>query len=121
MWDVSAITDRTICVVANRPDIVLHDKKKEKTCLPIDIALPDASNANTKETEKLNKYKDLVIEVSRMRKLRTKIVPVIIGTLGTIKKALDLGLQLLAVRRSAIKLQKFTIMSTAHIIRKVLG
>ena len=46
MWDVPAVTDRTI--LANRPDIVLHDKK-EKTCLPIDIALPDASNPNTKE------------------------------------------------------------------------
>jgi hypothetical protein len=32
----------------------------------IDIAIPDDSNFNTKETEKLNKYKDLEIEVSRM-------------------------------------------------------
>ena len=44
-WDVPVITDRTI--LANRPDIVLLDKI-EKTCLPIDIAIPDDSNLNTK-------------------------------------------------------------------------
>jgi hypothetical protein len=48
MWDVPVITDRT--VPANRPDTVglLHDKK-EKTCLLIDIALPEDSNVNTKK------------------------------------------------------------------------
>jgi hypothetical protein len=34
-------------------------KKKEKTCLLIDVAIQDNSNVNTKETEKLSKYKDL--------------------------------------------------------------
>jgi len=37
--------------------IVLHDKKA-KTCLLINMAVPDDSNINTKETEKLMKYKD---------------------------------------------------------------
>ena len=50
----------------------------------IDIAIPDDFNINTKETEKLSKYKDLEIEVSRMWKVRTKTVPVITGALGTI-------------------------------------
>jgi hypothetical protein len=49
----------------NRPDIVLDDRKEE-TCLLIGIAIPDDSNVNTEETEKLRKYKDLMIEFSRM-------------------------------------------------------
>jgi len=73
MWDVPVITDRTI--LANWPDTVLHDKK-EKTCLLLDIAVPDDSNINTRETEKLSKYKHLEIKISRMWKVRTKIVPV---------------------------------------------
>jgi len=81
IWDVPAITDRKI--QANRPDTILHDKKR-KTCLLIDIALLVDSNVNTKETEKIPKFKDLEIEVSRMWKVRTKIVPVIIAALGTI-------------------------------------
>jgi hypothetical protein len=40
--------------------------------------------------------------------MRTKIVPVIIGALGTIKKGLDRNLQVLSGHPSAIELQKFT-------------
>jgi hypothetical protein len=92
MWDVPVITDSTI--VANRPDIVLSDKI-EKNCLLNEMAMPNDSNINTKENEKLSKYKDLEIAVKRMWKARTKVVPVITGALGTIKKALDQNLQLL--------------------------
>jgi hypothetical protein len=72
-------------VLAKLPGfIILYEK--EKTCLLIDIALPDDSSVNTKETEKLIKYKDLEIGVSRMWKVGTKIVPLIIGASATIKK-----------------------------------
>ena len=114
MWDVSVITDRT--VLANRPDVVLHDKT-EKTCLLIDVAIPDDSDGNTKETEKLSKYEDQEAEVSRMCKVKTKTVPVIIGALGTINKGLDQNLQLIPDHLSATELQKNTLMSTAHSIR----
>ena len=43
------------------------------------------NNNNTKETDKLSKHKHLEIEGSKMWKVRTKIVPVIIGTLETIR------------------------------------
>ena len=49
------------------------------------------------------------------------IVPVITGALGTIKKSGVQNVQLLPGHPSAIELQKFTLMSTAHSIRKVLG
>ena len=55
-----------------------------------------------------------------MCKARTKIVPVVIGALGKIKKGLDQNLQLLPGLLSAIELQKIALMSTAHIIYKVL-
>ena len=53
--------------------------------------------------------------------MRTKIVPLIVGALGTVKKELDQNLHLLPGHPSAIELQKMTLMSTAHIIHKVLG
>ena len=92
-----------------------------KTCLLIDIDIPDDSNVRTKETEKLSNYKDLKIEVSRTWKVRTKIVAVIIGALGTIKKGLDQNLQLLPGHRSATELQKVTLISTAHSTVKCCG
>jgi len=44
-----------------------------------------------------------------MRKVRTDIMPVIIGALGTIKKGLDQNLQLLSGNLLAIELQKITL------------
>ena len=56
-----------------------------------------------------------------MWKVRTKIVPVVIGALGTIEKGLDQNLRFLPGHPSATELQKFALMSTAHSIRQVLG
>jgi hypothetical protein len=52
-----------------------------------------------------------------MWEVRTKIVPVIIGALGTNKQELDQNLQLIPGHLSATELQKITLMSTAHSIR----
>jgi len=56
-----------------------------------------------------------------MWKMGTKIMPVINGTLGTIRKVLDQNLQLRPGHPAATELQKVTLMGTAHIIPKVLG
>jgi len=105
MWDIPVTTDQTI--LANRPDIAMHDTK-EKTRLLIITAIPDDSNGNTNETEKLSKYKDLEIKVSRMT---TKIVPIIIGALGTNQEGLNQNLQLLPGHPSAKELQKITLIA----------
>ena len=55
-------SDRT--KAANRPDIVLKNKK-DKTCLLIDMTIPLDTNTSVKTTEKLTKYKDLEIEVEQ--------------------------------------------------------
>jgi len=81
-----------------------HQTDLIQYCLMIYIAIPDDTNVNTKEIEKLSKYKDLEIKVSRMWKERRKIVPVITVALGKIKKALDKNLQLLPGHPSAIEL-----------------
>ena len=80
--------------------------------------MPDDSNINTKETEKLSRYKEVEIKVNRMW---TKIMPVIIGALGTIEKVLDQNLWLLPGHLLAIVLQMMTLMSAAHIIHKCWG
>jgi hypothetical protein len=53
-------TDRE--VVANRPDIVVKNKK-EKTCMLIDVAIPADRNVTQKEAEKKGKSKCLCIEI----------------------------------------------------------
>ena len=63
LWEMSLHTDRTIA--ANRPDIVLKNKK-DKTCLLMHMTIPLDTSTSVKTTEKLTKHKDLEIEVERM-------------------------------------------------------
>ena len=44
------------------------------------------SNISAKEFEKLSKYKDLKIEISKMWKMKTRTITIIVGALGMIKK-----------------------------------
>ena len=85
-WDMPLHTDREI--KANRPDIVVKDKK-ERRCILTDISVSSESNTSAKFTEKLSKYKDLEIEVNRMWDMKTETIPVVVGALGLIKKRLD--------------------------------
>ena len=61
-WDKTIFTDRTIMT---RPDKIICGKE-EHLCLIIDTAVPGDLNIIQKEAEKVNKYRDLQIEVQRM-------------------------------------------------------
>ena len=76
-------TDRTI--PNNKPDIIIRDNEMA-TCMLIVDAISGDRNVTKKEAEKILKYKDLTIEIQRMWKLKTKVIPVIIGATGTISK-----------------------------------
>jgi hypothetical protein len=49
-------------VLANRPDIIIKNKK-DKTCLLIDVAIPSDKNVIQKEAENKLKYNNLSIEM----------------------------------------------------------
>ena len=73
--------DRTI--PNNKPDIIIRDNEM-KACMLIDVAISGDRNVIKKETEKILKYKGLIIEIQRMWNVKTKVNPVIIGATGTI-------------------------------------
>ena len=54
----------------------------------IDVAISGDRNVIKKEAEKILKYKDLTIEIQGMWKVKTRVIPVIIGATGTISKSL---------------------------------
>ena len=53
----------------------------------IDVAISGDRNVIRKEAEKILKYKDLTTEIKRMWNVKAKVIPVIIGTTGTISKS----------------------------------
>ena len=118
LWDMQIHTDKTI--KANKPDIVIKDKK-EKTCLLIDMAVPSERNTSIKVVEKLSKYKDLEIEVTKMWGMKTQTVPVVIGALGLVKKGLEKHTNKIPGNINLTEIQKIALLGSAHILRRVLS
>ena len=79
-------TDRTI--QANRTDILIKHKQN-KTSQLRDMSVPSDGNISAKESERLRRHKDLEIEIAKMWKMKTKVLPVIVGALGIIKKGMQ--------------------------------
>ena len=117
LWDFSIRTDRVI--QAHRPDITLVDKCKNKVSL-IDVAVPWDSRVEDKEREKKEKYQDLRLELRRLWDMPVEIVPIVIGALGTIPKALRRNMDELEAEVPPGLMQKSVLLETAHIIRRVM-
>ena len=73
-----------------------------------------------KEAEKILKYKDLTIEIQRTWKVKTRVIPEIIGATGTISKSFRKYTSNIAGNHEVKELQKTAMLGTAHIFRKVL-
>ena len=52
----------------------------------IDDTIPGDRNVIKKEAKKILKYKDFMVEIQRMWNVKSKLIPVIIWTTGTISK-----------------------------------
>ena len=70
--------------------------------------------------EKILKYKDLTIEIQRTWKVKTRVIPVIIGATGTISKSFRKFISNIPENHEVKELQKTAILGTAHILRKML-
>ena len=82
LWDFNVQTDN---IQSRRPDIVIHENGN-KICFIIDVANPGDTRVPKKEIEKIKKYNDLRRELLRLWKVKTKVVPILIGALGTVTK-----------------------------------
>ena len=81
LWDFSVQTDHEI--ESRRPDLLIIDKS-EKNCQNIDVAIPEDGRVRAKEDEKVEKYQDLAREVRKMWGVTKKVIPIVVGALGTI-------------------------------------
>jgi len=79
LWNQKVQTNRT--VLNNKPDIIIRDNGKG-TCMLIDVAISGDRNVIKKEPDKILKYKDLTVEIQLTWNVKTKVIPVIIGTTG---------------------------------------
>jgi len=81
---------------AQCPDIVGIDKC-QKLVQIIDAAVPMNSNVCAKEIEKIDKYKDLSLEMISLWKMKCTVILLVIGSLDCITSMLETYLQKLMV------------------------
>ena len=92
--------------------------KKENKRIILDINIPGGSRVHEKELEKIEKYQDLTWEIRLMWSV--KIIPVVVGALGSVTKKLGQWIEKLGIRVRIGLLQKTTPLGTARILRKVI-
>ena len=85
------------------------------------MSVPSERNVGYKGTEKLSKYKDFEIEVAKMWKLKTTIVPVIVGVLGLIRQRVKEYVSKIPGQISIEEIQKIMLLGTSHVPRRALS
>ena len=88
-WDFDIHTD--LLISARRPDLIIIKKKKRNYKI-IDFAVPDDHRIKLRESEKKNKYFDLVRELNKLWNMKVTIIPIVIGAFDTVTKGLFKGL-----------------------------
>ena len=86
--------------------------KGENRKIFIDMSVPSERNVASKETEKLSKYKDLEIEVTKMWQMKTTVIPVIIGALGLVRKRMNELVSKIPGKISIEEIQKIVLLGT---------
>ena len=118
LWDFNIQTDHLIPV--KRPDLIIINKKKNRTCKIVDFAVPADHRIKLKECEKKDKYLDLARELKILRNMQVTIIPIVIGAFGTVTKGLLKGLEDLEVGGQVETIQTTALLRTARILRRVL-
>ena len=88
LWDLEIQTDHLIST--RRPDLVIVSKKKKRKRISriLDFAVPANHRTKIKESEKRDKYQDLVKRLKKLWNMKVTVIPIVVGTLGTIHKGL---------------------------------
>ena len=85
--------------------VVIKDHAS-RCCKLIDASVSSDQNTSTKVTEKISKYKDLEIEITQIRRVKTEIVPVIVDELALISKGMQYNLGKISGAININELQK---------------
>ena len=86
----------------------------------LDFAVPGDSRIEEKKKEKIEKYQDLGKELRKIYNMRVKIIPLVVGSLGTIPRQFGNRLKEPGITTEIEQVQKTILLGTARILKKVL-
>ena len=117
-WDRPIET--TVKLERNRPDMILINRQ-DKEWTTVEFSVPWDKNVLLKEKEKIQKYIKLVKEICKVHGVSTKVVPIILGSLGTVTNQLRADLAVLGMERILEGLQTSVLIGTHNILRKMMN
>jgi hypothetical protein len=118
-WDREVRTD--IRVSANRPDILLYDKKKKKEVDLIDIAVPLSHNIQKVYGQKINKYAELATEIQQTWNVqKMNIRSMVMSATGIVPQHLKTQLSELEIMQLLPAIQRSVLLDTCHTVRQFL-
>ena len=117
MCDFIIQTDHVI--EARRPGLVVVDKK-DRSCKIIDFAVPGDGRTEEKEKDKTEKYQNLRRELQKIRNVKMKIIPLVIGSLGATPKEFGNRLKQIGITAGTAQVPRIVLLGTSRILRKVL-
>ena len=82
----------------------------------IDVTVPGDATVELKEKEKIDKYQDQAKELRKLWKVKTRVVPILIGALRTIPKGLVGQLESIGVNLDVAQIQKTALLRTFQIL-----
>ena len=87
----------------------------------MEFSVPRDKNVLLKKNEKIQRYIPLAKEISKVHGVSTKIVPVILYSLGTVTNQLKADLAVLRMERILRGMQTSVLIGTHNILRKVIN
>ena len=90
--------ETTVKLDHNRPDVILINRQDNEWTI-VEFSVPWDKNILLKEEEKITRYISLAKEGRKVHGLSTKIVPIILGSLGTVTNQLKADLAVLGMER----------------------
>ena len=105
-------------ILTRKPDIIIINKK-ERTCRIVDFAVPADYRIKIKENEKKDKFLGLASDLKKLWNMKVTIIPIMIGTFGTVTKGLLKEVDDLEITRRMETIETTTLLRTAGILRRV--
>ena len=111
---------RIIIIIPDQKTRPNNNQQKKKDLQNCQLCCHVDHRINLKECEKKDKYLDLARELKKLWNMKVRIVPIVIGALGTITKGLLKSLEDLGVGGRVETIQMTALLRTARILRRVL-
>ena len=117
-WDRSVETTQKL--EHNRPDVTVLDHTSKMWTF-VDFSVPWDKNVRVKEDEKVDRYAPLGKEIRKMYGVKTRLVPLVVDSLGVVSSRLEGHLSELGIPDVLGSMETSAVIGTTMILKKVLS